>query len=121
MPVCHLLLTLIFSYLTPLFTLFNKIIITTKLKTIQSLLSLYDNYFSSNSNKKQTLLWLFIVLALSLTDTRCVVHDTNLPWNSKTSKTVRVDIAIIKKIFFKEYLISFLIVSRFIDLALVVL
>ena len=39
MPVCHLLFTLIFSYVTPLFTQLNKIIITVKSKTIQSLLS----------------------------------------------------------------------------------
>ena len=71
--------------------------------------------------KNKNIIWLFIVLALSLTDTRCVVHDTDLPWNSNISKTVRVDIAIIKKKIFKEYLIRFLIVSRFIDLALVVL
>ena len=103
MPVCHLLFTLIFSYLTPLFKLLNKIIITIKLKAIQNLLSLYDNYFSSNSNKNQTFVWLFIeVLALSLAETHCEVHHTDLASNSNISKTVRVNIAIIKKTFLKS-------------------
>ena len=101
MPVCHLLFTLIFSYLTPLLKLLNKIIITIKLKAIQNLLSLYD--FSSNSNKNQTFVWLFIeVLALSLAETHCEVHDTDLASNSNISKTVRVNIAIIKKTFLKS-------------------
>ena len=102
MPVCHLLFTLIFSYFTRLFKLLNKII-TIKLKAIQNLLSLYGNYVSSNSNKNQTFFWLFIeVLALSLAETHCEVYDTDLASNSSTSKTVRVNIAIIKKTFLKS-------------------
>ena len=86
-----------------LFKLLNKIIITIKLNAIQNFLSLYGNYFSSNSNTNQTFFWLFIeVLALSLAATHCEVYDTDLASNSSISKTVRVNIAIIKKTFLKS-------------------
>ena len=46
--------------------------------------------------------------------------NTNLPSNNNISKRIRVNIAITRA-FFKEHLISFLIVCKLIDLALVVL
>ena len=121
MPVCHLLCTLIFSDFTSLFSLLNKIIRTIKLKTIQNLLSLYDNYFSSRYNKCQTFFWIFTeFLTLSPAENCWAVHDTDLASNSNIFKMVRVNIAIVEK-FFKMYLISFLIISRFIIFPLLVL
>ena len=122
MPVCHLLFTLIFFDLTSLFSLLNKIIRTIKLKAIQNLLSLYDNYLSSRYNKSQTFFWIFTeFLILSPAENCCAVHDTDLASNSNILKMVRVNIAIVRKTFFNMYLISFLIISRFKVFALLVL
>ena len=59
-------------------------------------------------------------LALSLLVIRCAGHNSNLASESNISKTVRVNIAFTRT-FFKEYCISFLMESRLIDFALVVL
>ena len=59
-------------------------------------------------------------LALSLPVTRYARQNTDLPSNSNISKTVRLNIAFAKK-FFKRYSISFLMIFRLIDFALVVL
>ena len=59
-------------------------------------------------------------LTLSLLVTCCAGHNTGLPSNSNISKTVRVNIAFTTT-FLKEYLISFLMISRLADYAIVVL
>ena len=58
-------------------------------------------------------------LTFSLPVTRCAVHNTDLPSNSSVSKTVRVNIAS-RRNFFKEFSLSFLMLSKFKDFALVV-
>ena len=89
-----------------------------KLKTIQNLLSLKENHFSSNSNKSQTLFWFFTEnLTPSLPVPCWAVHYTNLLSNSNISITMRVNIVFLR-MFFEEYLISFLMISRLIDFAL---
>ena len=59
-------------------------------------------------------------LTFSLTVLHWVGDNSDLPLNSNISKTVSVNIAFTGT-FFKEYLISFLMVSRLIDFALSVL
>ena len=56
------------------------------------------------------------LLLLSLAMTRSAGHDTDLRLNSNISKTIRVKIT-----FFKECLMRFIMISRLIDFALVVL
>ena len=73
----------------------------------------------SNSNKSRTFFWSFTeILTLSLPVARCAGHNTNLPSKSNISKTVRVNTAFTN---LKEHSITFLMVSRFIDFALVIL
>ena len=62
---------------------------------------------------------LMLYLTLLLPGTGCAGLNNNLPSNSNISKTVRVNIAF-KKTFFKDISISFLMISRLIDFALVV-
>ena len=59
-------------------------------------------------------------LTLLLPVTRCAGYNTDLASNSNISKTVKMNIAF-KKVFFKEYSISFLIKFRLIDFGLVLL
>ena len=59
-------------------------------------------------------------LTLSLSEPRWGGDNTDLPSDINISKTVEVSIAFIAT-FFKEYWISFLMISRLIDFALVVL
>ena len=59
-------------------------------------------------------------LTLSLSRTRCASPNTDLHSNSNISKTAIVKI-VLKKKFLKEYSISFLLILRLIDFALVVL
>ena len=92
-----------------------------KLKTIQNPQSLSINHCSSNFNKFRILFWFFTeTLTLLLPMTRWAGHNTDLPWDKNISKTVRVNIVFISTIS-KEYSISFLMVCRLIDIALVVL
>ena len=62
----------------------------------------------------------FYVLILLLPIPSWVGDSTKLPSNSGISRTVKVNIAFLR-IFFKEYLIRFLMVYRSVDFALVVL
>ena len=71
----------------------------------------YDTYFSLENTFKFTVL---------LPVTRCVDHNTGLPSNSNIWKTVRVNVAF-KGTFFKEYLISFVMIGKLIDFLLVIL
>ena len=59
-------------------------------------------------------------LTLSLPVPHCAGDKTNLPSDSNISKTVRVNVAYTRT-FLNEYSISFLMVWRLIDFALVVL
>ena len=59
-------------------------------------------------------------LTPSLSVTRCVSHNTDLASNTNFSKTARVN-SVFTRTIFKEYSISFLIISRLKDFALVVL
>ena len=52
--------------------------------------------------------------------TPCASHNTDLPSKNSISKTVKVNIAFKRKCF-EEYSINFLMISRLIDFALVVL
>ena len=61
-----------------------------------------------------------LLITLTLTGTRYTGPNTDLPSNSNISKTVIVNI-IFTATFFKEYSISFLMICRLIDFALVVL
>ena len=90
-----------------------------KLKTIQNLLSLNVNHFSSNFNKIQIFFWFFTeTLTLSFHVPRWAGDTTDLPSNSKISKAVKVNTT---RTLFKECSISFLIICRLIDFAPVVL
>ena len=79
------------------------------------------NQFSNNFNKNQAFFWFF-------TENLTLLHSVpswaganiDLPPNSNFSKTARVNIALTWT-FFKEYLISFLMMFKLIDFALVVL
>ena len=71
------------------------------LKTIQNLLSLEVNYFSSNFNKFPICFWFFTeTLSLSLPVPRWEGHNSDLPSDSNISKTVRVNIT------FAEYFLK---------------
>ena len=60
------------------------------------------------------------LLTLSLQVNRCAGHNTDQAWNSNISKMVGVNIAFTRT-FFKEHQTSFLMISRLIDFAVVVL
>ena len=60
------------------------------------------------------------LLTLSLPLTRWAGDNSELPSNSNISKTIRISIAFTKS-FFREYSITFLMILRLIDFALVVL
>ena len=62
----------------------------------------------------------FPVLTLLLPAPPWTGDNTVLPSNNNISKKVRVN-AVFSEMFFKEYLISFLMVSRLVDITLVVL
>ena len=84
-------------------------------------LLLWFNHFSSNFNKFQIFFWFFTeTLTLSLPFPRRGGDNTHPPSDSNNSKTVRVNIAFTGT-FFKKYSISFLMICRLIDFALVVL
>ena len=86
-----------------------------KLKTIQNLVSLKENHFLSNSNKSRTFFCFFTENFTPSFPVPCwAVHYTNLISNSNILKTVRINI-VFPRMFFKEYLISFLMISRLID------
>ena len=73
-----------------------------------------------NSLNSTFSVWESLFLAFSLPVTHFENHNTDLPSNSNVSKTVKVSIAF-RQCFFKEYLISFLIICRLIDFVLVFL
>ena len=92
-----------------------------KLKTIQNLLSLSGNHFSSNCNKHQTSFWFFREnLILSLPGNHCACPNSDPTSSSNILKTVRLNIVITGTLF-KQYLISFVVNCRLIYFALVVL
>ena len=72
-------------------------------------------------NTDHPLLCCLFRFTLLLPVTRCSGHNTNLPSNNNILKIVTVNIAFTKAFFLKKnYWISFLIMSRLIDYALVV-
>ena len=84
----------------------------TKIKTIRNYLSLQVNYFSSNFNKSRTFFSLFTEnLTLSH---RVPSFEQQYLGNGKTKH-------ILYTMFFKEYSISFPVISRLKEFALVVL
>ena len=73
-----------------------------------------------NSLNSTFSVWESLFLAFSLPVTHCEDHNTDLTSNSNVSKTVKVSIAF-RQGFFKEYLISLLMICRLIDFVLVFL
>ena len=92
------------------------------LKYLIHLLILYLSLYHQSRflNSHQPLEYTTLYLSLSLPMTRCASYNTDLASNSNISKTVRVNIAFTRN-FLKKYLIRFLMISRLIDFALVVL
>ena len=77
--------------------------------------------FKQCQQKPHIFFWLFTEnLTILLPVTRCAGHNTDLPANNNISNKVRENIALTRA-FFKEYSIIFLMISRLIDFALVVL
>ena len=88
--------------------------------SIENLPSLNVNHFSGIFNKTQIFFWFFTESLILLLSVRCWAGDnSNLPSNSSISKTVTLNTTF-TEMFFKEYLISFVMVCRFKDFALVV-
>ena len=86
-----------------------------------NLLNLSVNHFPSCFKKIQISFWFFNeTLTLLLLVLSWVGNNTKLPLNSGMSKMVRVSIAF-KETFLNKYWITFLIVCRLIDFALLVL
>ena len=73
-------------------------------------------------NHIKYLRWSFFakIVTLSLTVTHCAGHNTDLPSNNNISKTVRVN-SVFAGTIFKDYSISFLMITTLIDFALAVL
>ena len=92
-----------------------------KLKNHSKPPKLVRKSLSSNSNKSRKLFFFSIEnLFLSLPVTRSAGHNTILPSNISISKMLKVGIVFTGH-FFKEFLISFLIISRLIYFGLLVL
>ena len=78
---------------------------------------LYISIYPYYENKcKMTIVY----LTLSLSVTHCVSHNTDPPSNSNISKMVKVKIAFTRT-FFREHLISFLMIAKLIYFTLAVL
>ena len=98
---------------TLLFTVYNSLYIIQLLYIIAYSLDITNIHRIGKSG-------VLVGLTLSFPVTGWASANTDLPSNSDISKTVKENIVFIE-MFFKEYLIGFLMISRLIDFATVVL